>query len=126
MSDCLVPMVQALVDDVIAGPCVALQVRGSSAGAVDHATAAASLIAEFRELCGPSDSEIARALRKNSLRAKFGVDKVCSVQRLCFYSKISQYTNVAGVQVSNAVHCTDLSEDGPLECAFFFDLLAAR
>jgi len=79
MSDCLVPMVQALVDDVIAGPCVALQVRGSSAGAVDHATAAASLIAEFRELCGPSDSEIARALRKNSLRAKFGVDKVCSV-----------------------------------------------
>eukprot|EP00192_Tetraselmis_astigmatica_P010881 CAMPEP_0117657936 /NCGR_PEP_ID=MMETSP0804-20121206/5595_1 /TAXON_ID=1074897 /ORGANISM="Tetraselmis astigmatica, Strain CCMP880" /LENGTH=364 /DNA_ID=CAMNT_0005464421 /DNA_START=241 /DNA_END=1331 /DNA_ORIENTATION=+ len=45
----------------------------------------------FRELCGPADPEIARVLRPASLRARFGDAKV-----------------------TNALHCTDLSEDGPL------------
>lgn len=40
----------------------------------------------FRELCGPFDPEIARKLEPNSLRAKFGIDRV-----------------------KNAIHCTDLS-----------------
>jgi nucleoside diphosphate kinase len=43
-------------------------------------------------MCGPSDPEIARHIRPNTLRAAFGKDKV-----------------------KNAVHCTDLPEDGPLE-----------
>jgi len=54
----------------------------------------------FRQMCGPPDPEIARVLRSESLRAKFGVDKV-----------------------KNAVHCTDLEEDGQLEVTYFFDLL---
>ena len=45
------------------------------------------------------DSEIAKSLRPNSLRAKFGVDRV-----------------------KNAIHCTDLPEDGVLECEYFFKI----
>ncbi|MBN3299653.1 NDK7 kinase, partial [Amia calva] len=46
----------------------------------------------FREFCGPADPEIARHLRPNTLRALFGKNKI-----------------------QNAVHCTDLPEDGILE-----------
>ncbi|NXK89646.1 NDK7 kinase, partial [Formicarius rufipectus] len=46
----------------------------------------------FRDFCGPSDPELARLLRPGTLRALFGKDKV-----------------------QNAVHCTDLPEDGLLE-----------
>ncbi|XP_054870171.1 nucleoside diphosphate kinase 7 isoform X1 [Amphiprion ocellaris] len=46
----------------------------------------------FREFCGPADPEIARHLRPTTLRALYGKDKV-----------------------KNAVHCTDLPEDGVLE-----------
>ncbi len=50
----------------------------------------------FRGLCGPYDPEIAKTIRPNTIRAKFGVDRV-----------------------KNAVHCTDLPEDGALEVIFF-------
>uniref|UniRef100_A0A8C9VEW7 Nucleoside diphosphate kinase homolog 7 n=1 Tax=Scleropages formosus TaxID=113540 RepID=A0A8C9VEW7_SCLFO len=46
----------------------------------------------FREFCGPADPEIARHLRPNTLRALYGKNKV-----------------------QNAVHCTDLPDDGVLE-----------
>lgn len=54
----------------------------------------------LRELCGPFDVEIARHLRPNTLRAKLGRDNV-----------------------HNVVHCTDLPEDGVLECQYFFSIL---
>ncbi|XP_074164397.1 nucleoside diphosphate kinase homolog 7 isoform X1 [Sminthopsis crassicaudata] len=46
----------------------------------------------FREFCGPADPEIARHLRPGTLRALFGKNRI-----------------------QNAVHCTDLPEDGLLE-----------
>ncbi|XP_014779666.1 nucleoside diphosphate kinase 7 [Octopus bimaculoides] len=54
----------------------------------------------FREMTGPADPEIARHLRPRSLRALFGIDKI-----------------------KNAVHCTDLPEDGILEVEYFFKIL---
>lgn len=54
----------------------------------------------FRELAGPPDAAIAKALRPASLRATFGSDKI-----------------------KNAVHCTDLEEDTTLECEYFFKIL---
>ena len=60
-----------------------------------------SVVEELRELAGPYDPEIARHLRPQSWRALYGVNKV-----------------------KNAVHVTDLKEDGPLESEFFFQLLA--
>lgn len=77
-----------MVEELVFGPCVALEVTGKDA----HQ--------KFRELAGPSDPEIARHLRAHTLRAKFGIDKV-----------------------KNAIHCTDLPEDGPLEVQYFFHIL---
>uniref|UniRef100_A0A452US78 Nucleoside diphosphate kinase homolog 7 n=1 Tax=Ursus maritimus TaxID=29073 RepID=A0A452US78_URSMA len=54
----------------------------------------------FREFCGPADPEIARHLRPGTLRAIFGKTKI-----------------------QNAVHCTDLPEDGLLEVQYFFKIL---
>jgi nucleoside-diphosphate kinase len=54
----------------------------------------------FREFVGPRDPVIARQIYPNSLRAKFG----CTV-------------------VKNAVHCTDLCQDAPLEIEYFFSIL---
>ena len=58
------------------------------------------VIPKLRALCGPHDPDIAKALRPNSIRAIFGKDRVY-----------------------NAVHCTDLQEDGVLEVDYFFNQL---
>lgn len=83
--------VALMVDELSSGMCVALQVSRSEN--VDK------LVDDLREIAGPRDPEIARVLRPESLRARFGLDK----QR-------------------NAVHVTDLPRDGPLEVDFFFHL----
>ena len=55
----------------------------------------------FRKLCGPHDPEIAKHLRPDTtIRARFGEDRVC-----------------------NAIHCTDLEEDGVIDCEYFFSVL---
>lgn len=54
----------------------------------------------LRAVCGPHDSEICHVLFPHTIRAEYGVDRV-----------------------NNAVHCTDLEEDGPLESEFFFTLI---
>ncbi|XP_075975151.1 nucleoside diphosphate kinase homolog 7-like [Anticarsia gemmatalis] len=55
---------------------------------------------EFRKLVGPADPEIARLLRPQTMRAKLGNTKV-----------------------QNAIHCSDLAEDGLLEVEYFFKIL---
>jgi len=57
-------------------------------------------VLKLRELCGAHDPEVAQHLHPHSLRAQHGVSKV-----------------------NNAVHCTDLPEDGPLEVDYFFTIL---
>lgn len=57
----------------------------------------------FRQLVGPHDPEVAKHLRSNTLRALHGEDRV-----------------------RNAVHCTDLPEDGLLEVEYFFNILYGR
>lgn len=56
-------------------------------------------VQSFRELCGPMDPEIAKNLRPKTLRARYGLDRV-----------------------RNGIHCTDLPEDGTLECEYFFSI----
>mmetsp|Transcript_48257 Transcript_48257/g.134735 ORF Transcript_48257/g.134735 Transcript_48257/m.134735 type:complete len:373 (-) Transcript_48257:75-1193(-) len=57
----------------------------------------------LRKLVGPHDPEVAKHLRPGTLRAKYGVDRAM-----------------------NAVHCTDLPEDGLLEVEYFFNILYGR
>jgi nucleoside-diphosphate kinase len=61
---------------------------------------AENAVETFRALAGPLDPEVCQLLRPNTLRAAFGSDKV-----------------------RNAVHCTDLPEDGVLEVEYFFKIL---
>jgi nucleoside-diphosphate kinase len=61
---------------------------------------AENAVETFRKTAGPWDIEIAKEIRPGTLRAMFGKDRV-----------------------RNAVHCTDLPEDGMLECRYFFEIL---
>ena len=70
------------------GPIIVMEIRQDNA------------VHLFRKFCGPHDPDQARDLYPQSLRAKFGIDRV-----------------------KNAVHCTDLVEDGVLECEYFFSIL---
>jgi len=83
----------SMVTELISGPCLALEITGMP----DNTQAIGPA---FRELAGPADPEIARHLRPRTLRAIFGTDKV-----------------------RNAVHCTDLPDDGQLEVEYFFRIL---
>lgn len=74
-----------ICEQMTTGPCIVMEVRQENA------------VESFRSLCGPMDPEIAKNLRPNTLRAKFGWDRV-----------------------KNAIHCTDLPEDGTLESQYFF------
>lgn len=87
----VVPEYTAMVEHATTAPVVVMEVRQENA------------VQALRELVGPHDPEIAKHLRKNTIRAKFGVDRV-----------------------NNAVHCTDLSEDGVLECEYFFKILKEK
>jgi len=62
-----------------------------------------NVVESLRSLVGPHDPEIAKILRPNTIRAQFGNDRV-----------------------RNAVHCTDLPEDGVLEVQYFFELLQEK
>jgi len=60
-----------------------------------------NIVADFRDFTGPQNPELAKILRPKSLRAQFGE-----------------------TVVQNAIHCTDLSTDGDMECRYFFETLA--
>lgn len=63
---------------------------------------AENCVSELRKLCGPRNVDIATALRPTTLRARFGKSTI-----------------------ENAVHCTDLEDDGKLESEFFFRVLSS-
>eukprot|EP00730_Choanoeca_flexa_P017841 TRINITY_DN8633_c0_g1_i1.p1 TRINITY_DN8633_c0_g1~~TRINITY_DN8633_c0_g1_i1.p1 ORF type:complete len:347 (+),score=78.67 TRINITY_DN8633_c0_g1_i1:78-1118(+) len=85
----VVPEYTSLVTEMESGVCIAMEIVGGN-----------DVHARFRQLCGPMDPEVARHLRPNTLRAKYGLNKVQS-----------------------AVHCTDLPEDAGLETEYFFSIL---
>lgn len=86
----VLPEFPAMVTQLCSGSCVAMEIAGK-----DENTPLA-----FREFVGPSEPDLAKKLRPQSLRALFGVNKIL-----------------------NAVHCTDLPDDAELEVEYFFRLL---
>merc|ERR1719427_380637 len=79
-----------VVKQLCSGMCVAMEIGRVNEDEED-------VVSTFREFCGPQDSQVAKLLRPTTLRAMFG-------------------ENLA----LNAVHCTDLPEDGNLEVEYFF------
>ena len=84
----VLPEFKAIVEEITTGPCIAMEIRQEE------------VVDAFRRLCGPHDPEIAKALRPNSIRSRFGIDRI-----------------------QNAIQCTDLEEDGISECEYFFGTL---
>lgn len=70
--------------------------------AVMISSASGNSVAEFRNYCGPLDPQLSKVVRPKSLRARFGID--------------STY---------NVLHCTDLPDDGTMECEYVFKTLAS-
>ncbi|XP_076753169.1 nucleoside diphosphate kinase homolog 7 [Xylocopa sonorina] len=88
----VLPDYAAMVRELQSGPCIAMEIK--------HNDDKYDVQGEFRKLCGPMDPDIARQVRPDTLRAKYGKTKV-----------------------QNAVHCSDLPEDGTLEVEYFFKIL---
>lgn len=86
---------RSMITELATGVCLAIEVCLPSSGGGRQ-----NSVDTLRALCGPYDVEIARHLRPDTLRARLGKDNV-----------------------HNAVHCTDLPEDGILESQYFFQIL---
>ena len=62
----VVPEYTDMVDELTSGPVIAMELHYSGGQSVKN----------FRAFCGPSDPEIAKKIRPNTIRGKYGVDKV--------------------------------------------------
>ncbi|XP_054014934.1 nucleoside diphosphate kinase 7 [Hylaeus anthracinus] len=88
----VLPDYGAMVAELQSGPCIVMELK--------HEDKNFDVQGEFRKWCGPMDPDIARQIRPDTLRAKYGKTKV-----------------------QNAIHCSDLPEDGSLEVEYFFKIL---
>uniref|UniRef100_A0A7S3GT03 DM10 domain-containing protein n=1 Tax=Spumella elongata TaxID=89044 RepID=A0A7S3GT03_9STRA len=87
----------AMLEHMCSTPVLAVLVTGTGSNA-DYE----DIVSSFREFVGPGDPALAKVLRPESLRARFGESVV-----------------------KNSVHCTDLPEDGEMECRYFFETLSS-
>lgn len=91
----VVPDYAAMIDTMCSSPVLALAI--TVPGCDDYC----DVVTRFRDFAGPVNPALAKVLRPDSLRSLFGEN-----------------------QLLNAVHCTDLPEDGEMECRYFFESLA--
>lgn len=84
----VVPEYQDAIVELCSGMCVALELRAEDA------------VPTFRQTAGPWDVEMAKELRPDTLRGRYGVDRV-----------------------RNAVHCTDLESDAVAENEYCFKIM---
>jgi len=92
-----------MIEQLMAGSSIILQIDCGvdvDNGNDDQMINSNKTFVEFREFVGPKDPQIAKHIRPSSLRAKYGIDRV-----------------------QNAIHCTDLQQDGQLENEFFFKMI---
>jgi len=88
----ILPDYNAMIDQCISGPLIALEIRQENA------------VQQFKQLCGAFDPTSGRGKGEaNTLRTRYGNSRV-----------------------QNAVHCTDLPDEGTLDCEFFFVILDAK
>ena len=80
------PEYSKMINYAVCGPIIGIELRQNDC------------VNKLRALVGPHDPDIAKALRPNTIRARFGKD--------CVY---------------NVIHCTDLEEDAVIECDYTFN-----
>jgi nucleoside-diphosphate kinase len=98
--DGVMPNFKDMVVDFCSGPIIAIEVKHAGGAAAGPRADSASVISAFRDFVGPWDVEMAKELRPKSIRAQFGKGRT-----------------------ENAIHCTDLPDDGLAEVSYFFDVL---
>ena len=102
--DGVVPEYRQMVDEMCSGPVMAMEVRQTQqlldSAERDGATRQEAVVEKFRAYAGPWDVNMAKELYSDTIRGKFGRDRV-----------------------RNAIHCTDLPKDGVLEVEYFFKIL---
>ena len=96
----ILPLYAKLIEQVSSGPILALMITPARAEEE-------SVVPSFREFCGPNNCELAALIAPGSLRALVG--------------RPGAKTNT----VENGIHCTDLPDDGSMECCYFFQTIAA-
>jgi len=101
------PSYTQMIDQMVSGPVLALRIVPSAAS-YDGDMMGGSVVERFRVLAGPLNSELASKLRPTTLRARFGYTEPGPQSLNC-----------------NAVHCSDLPEDGEMECRYFLGTLAS-
>jgi nucleoside-diphosphate kinase len=89
----VMPNYNDMVNDFCLGPVIALEIK-------EPRNPSSDVVASFRDFVGPWDVEMAAELRPGCIRAMFGKNRT-----------------------ENAVHVTDLADDGVSECSYFFDIL---
>ncbi|BES91620.1 Hypothetical protein NTJ_04429 [Nesidiocoris tenuis] len=87
----VLPEYTEIVSEFVNGGLIAMEIVGPSKE---------NTPSDFRTFAGPMDPDLAKKLRPNTLRARFGLDKV-----------------------RNAIHATDLPDDAPLEVEYFFRIM---
>ncbi|KAA6371269.1 MAG: nucleoside-diphosphate kinase [Streblomastix strix] len=93
----VIPEYPKMVDELCNGHSLAIEITGSRQGGESQGD---EIIKIFRDYVGPVDPEVAKTLRPQSIRSRFGVNRV-----------------------RNSIHCTDLPEDGMLESEYFFAIM---
>ena len=103
--DGVVPEYSEMVDEMCSGSVVALEVRlkpqllgNPEEGGTDRQE---EVVERLRAHAGPWDVNMAKELYSDTIRGKFGRDRI-----------------------RNAIHCTDLPKDGIIEVEYFFKILA--
>ncbi|KAF4527902.1 hypothetical protein B566_EDAN011293 [Ephemera danica] len=87
---------QDMVTQLQSGPSVVLEITAGEKLKQAQSNGDLDIVENFRQFVGPMDPELARKIRPKSLRARFGKTTIL-----------------------NALHCTDLADDGALEVIFF-------
>ena len=98
----IVPMYAGLLDQFCSGPLMALIIVPGNSADPD-----VSIVPSLRDFTGPNNCELAALLRPKSIRAKLGTPGI--------------KTNI----IENGAHCTDLEDDGFMECSYFFRTIAS-
>ena len=89
----VLPLYRETLEHLLEGPVMAIQI-------INNRESNENIVEKFRDFCGPYIAEVAQVLEPESLRGKYSWN-----------------------DAKNAIHCTDLAEDGTLECRYFFNLL---
>lgn len=118
-----------MVAELQSGPCIAMEIT--------HKDPSIEVPVEFRKLCGPMDPVSANENIDIFIQISFHVRSTVRTFEFIIFFFFSSPQDIARqvrpetlrakygkTKIQNAIHCSDLPEDGLLEVEYFFKILA--